>query len=88
MTIEIIIRRTNVFVSIKQKKRSKIKPVGFVIGSKNIYLTTSKGHLIIIDISKGKTISMIKIDNENLSRPFVLDKKLFIIKDSAIVKLD
>ena len=83
-----IIRITNVFDRIKQKKRSKIKPVGFIIGSKNIYLTTSKGHLIIIDISKGKPISMIKIDNENLSRPFVLDKKLFIIKDSAIVKLD
>jgi len=31
---------------------------------------------------------MIKIDNENISRPFVLDKKLFIIKDSAIVKFD
>ena len=83
-----IIRITNVFDRIKQKKRSKIKPVGFVIGSKNIYLTTSKGHLIIIDIIKGKPILMIKIDNENISRPFVLDKKLFIIKDSAIVKLD
>ena len=83
-----IIRITNVFDRIKQKKRSQIKPVGFVIGSKNIYLTTNKGHLIIIDILKGKPILMIKIDNKNISRPFVLDKKLFIIKDSAIVKLD
>ena len=83
-----IIRITNVFDRIKQKKRSKIKPVGIVIGSKNIYLTTSKGHLIIIDILKGKSILMIKIDNGKISRPFVLDKKLFIIKDSAIVKLD
>jgi len=31
---------------------------------------------------------MLKIDNERISRPFILDKKLFIIKDSAIIKLD
>ena len=44
--------------------------------------------LIAIDISTGKPILMIKVDNKNISRPFILDKKLFIIKDSAIIKLD
>ena len=83
-----IIRITNVFDRIKEKKRSNIKPVGFVVGSKNIYLTTSAGRLITIDISTGKPILMIKVDNKNISRPFILDKKLFIIKDSAIIKLD
>ena len=83
-----IIRITNVFDRIKEKKRSNIKPVGFVVGSKNIYLTTSNGRLIAIDISTGKPILMIKVDNKNISRPFILDKKLFIIKDSAIIKLD
>ena len=83
-----IIRITNVFDRIKEKKRSNIKPIGFVVGSKNIYLTTSTGRLITIDISTGKPILMIKVDNKNISRPFILDKKLFIIKDSAIIKLD
>ena len=83
-----IIRITNVFDRIKEKKRSNIKPIGFVVGSKNIYLTTSNGRLIAIDISTGKPILMIKVDNKNISRPFILDKKLFIIKDSAIIKLD
>ncbi len=83
-----IIRITNVFDRIKEKKRSKIRPIGFVVGSKNIYLTTNNGRLIVIDISTGKPVLMIKIDNKNISRPFVLDKKLFIIKDSAIIKLD
>ena len=83
-----IIRITNVFDRIKEKKRSNIKPIGFVVGSKNIYLTISTGRLITIDISTGKPILMIKVDNKNISRPFILDKKLFIIKDSAIIKLD
>ncbi len=83
-----IIRITNVFDRIKEKKRSNIKPIGFVVGSKNIYLTTSNGRLIAIDILTGKPILMIKVDNKNISRPFILDKKLFIIKDSAIIKLD
>ena len=83
-----IIRITNVFDRIKEKKRSNIKPIGFVVGSKNIYLTTSTGRLITIDISTGKPFLMIKVDNKNISRPFILDKKLFIIKDNAIIKLD
>ncbi len=83
-----IIRITNVFDRIKEKKRSNINPIGFVVGSKNIYLTTSNGRLIAIDISTGKPILMIKVDNKNISRPFILDKKLFIIKDNAIIKLD
>ena len=83
-----IIRITNVFSIIKEKKRSSIKPVGFIIGEKKIYLTTSNGRLIIIDTASGKSESMLKIDNETISRPFILDKNLFIIKENAIIKLD
>ena len=83
-----IIRITNIFDRIKEKKRKKIKPVGFIVGAKNIYLTTSNGRLIIIDVFNGKSSLMLKIDNERISRPFILDKKLFIVKDSAIIKLD
>ena len=83
-----IIRITNIFDRMKEKRRSKIKPVGFIVGTKNIYLTTNNGRLIIIDVFNGKSSLMLKIDNERISRPFILDKKLFIIKDSAIIKLD
>ena len=71
-----------------KKKRSKIKPEGFIIGNKNIYLTTSNGRLLIIDLSLGKTKKVLKIDGEKISRPFVLDKSLFIIKNNAIIKLN
>ena len=83
-----IVRITNIFDIIKEKKRSKILPIGFIVGKKNIYLTTNNGRLIIIDVLTGRSSSMLKIDNEKISRPFILDKNLFIIKDNAIIKIN
>ena len=83
-----IVRITNIFDRIKEKKRSQIIPVGFIVGEKNIYLTTNNGRLIIVDISTGRSSSMLKIDNEKISRPFILNKNLFIIKDNAIIKIN
>ena len=83
-----IIRITDIFKQFSKKKRSKIKPVGFIVGSNNIYLTTNNGRLLIIDILTGKTKSVLKIDGEKISRPFVLNKNMFIVKDNAIIKLN
>ena len=83
-----IIRKTDIFKQFNKKKRSQIKPIGFIIGSKNIYLTTNHGRLLVIDASLGKTISMLKIDNEKISRPFVLKQNLYIIKENCIIRLN
>jgi hypothetical protein len=83
-----IIRITDIFKKFKKKKRLKIKPVGFIVGSENIYLTTNHGRLMIIDITSGKTLSMIKIDNDKISRPFVLNQNLYIIKENSIIRLN
>ena len=83
-----IIRVSDVFKDFKKNKRDKIKPVGFVIGLNKIYLSTDNGRLIVIDTATGKTISILKIDNEKISRPFILDKNLFVVKDNAIIKLN
>ena len=83
-----IIRSTNVLKNIKRKKIKKFKPVGFVMGKNNIYLTTSNGRLFIIDIANGSTKSILKIDREKISRPIILKENLFIIKDNAIIKLN
>ena len=87
-TKRIVKEKTKRTYTFGQKQGSKIEPVGFIVGSKNIYLTTSHGRLIIIDITTGKPTSILKIDNDKISRPFVLNKNLFIIKDNAIIKLD
>ena len=84
----IVKEKTKPTYTFGKKQGSTIEPVGFIVGSKNIYLTTSHGRLIIIDITTGKPTSILKIDNNRISRPFVLNKNLFIIKDNAIIKLD
>ena len=43
---------------------------------------------MIIDIFTGKTKSILKIDNDKISRPFVLKKNLYIIKENSIIKLN
>ena len=92
-----IIRINNLFQKVKSKKiikaftkakEIKTKPIGFIVGSKNIYLTTDNGRLLVINTKEGKVISILKIDNEKISRPFVLNQSLFIIKDNSIIKLD
>ena len=83
-----IIRITDIFNEFSKNKRKKIKPVGFILGSSNIYLTTDHGKLLIIDIKSGKTISVKKIDNEKISRPFILKQNLYIIKRNSIVQLN
>ena len=83
-----IIKVTNVFNNFNPKKRDKIFPTGFVVGQKNIYLSTNIGRLLVIDIKSGKTISTLKVDSEKISRPFILNKSLYLVKDNAIIKLN
>ena len=33
-------------------------------------------------------LDIVKIDNEKISRPYVLNKNMFILKDNAILKLN
>ena len=83
-----IIRITDLLESFKSKKRLKINPVGFFVGKSNIYLTTDNGKLLVVEIKTGKTKSILKIDNEKISRPFVLNQNLYIIKKNSIIKLN
>ena len=83
-----IIRVTDVFKNFKPKKRNKIKPTGFIVGLNNIYLSTSTGRLIVIDIYTGDAKSTLKIDNDKISKPFVQNNDLFLVKDNAIIKIN
>ena len=68
--------------------RKQFKPVGFIVGKNNIYLTTDNGKLYVIDTESGKTKSIIKVDNKKISSPFALNKNLYVIKEDSIIKLD
>ena len=83
-----IIRITNLFENLKKKDKENILANGFVIGKKNIYLSTNNGKLFLIDILTGKTLKIIKVDNQNISGPFVVNNFLYLIKNKSIIKLN
>ena len=83
-----VIRVTDIFRNFKKKKRNQIKPIGFVVGLNEIYLSTNNGRLMIINTQNGKTISTLKIDSEKISKPFIQNKNLFLIKNDAIIRLN
>ena len=80
-----IIRITNIYENYKEKKRKNIKPIGFVIGKTNVYLTNNDGKMIVVDLVTGNTTSTIKVSNSLLSEPSIFNKDLFIIKNGSIV---
>ncbi len=83
-----ILRVNYVFKNFNQKKIMNIKPTGIAIGFNDIYVSTNNGRLLVIDLLSGRIKRTLKIDNEKISRPFISNKNLFVIKDNAIIKLD
>ena len=81
-----IIRVNNLYGIYKEKKKKDIKPVGFAIGSTKLYLTNSDGKIIIVDLNLGDVTRIEKIAGGFVSRPFIYNQNLFIIKNGSIVQ--
>ena len=83
-----IIRINNILKNIKEKRRKKYYPVGFIISDSKIYLATMNGRLFIINFSDSSFQKILKLDKEKLQRPIYFNKELYIIKDNAIIKIN
>ena len=83
-----IIRVNNIFNKFKPREKSGIEPTGFIVGKENVYLTTTHGRLLEIEIKNGETKRTIKIDNKKISRPLILNQDLYITTDNSIIKLN
>ncbi len=83
-----ILRITSIFNNTKLKKKSTIYPTGFIFNHNEIFVTTSNGKLVIIDISSGKIKKILKIDNKKISRPFVKNQNMYLIKDNSVIRLN
>ena len=80
-----ILRSTNIFNSFKNKK---IYPTGFIAAKKFIYVSLSNGRLLKANIKDGKTKDIIKIDGGKISRPYTLNKQMYILRNDAIIKVE
>ncbi len=81
-----IIRITDIFKNFKDNL--KIKPIGFIHAKNKIYVSCSNGRLVIINSSTGIQENIIKINNSKISRPYVLNNSMYLIKDNSITKID
>ena len=81
-----ILRITNLYNNYKERKRKNIKPIGFIIGKTNLYLTNNDGKMIVADLVTGNTTSSIKVSNNFISEPFIFNENLFIIKNGSIIQ--
>ena len=81
-----IIRINYLFENYKLKIRKKIKPIGFSIGNTNLYLTNNDGKMIIVDLNSGKVIDIQKISGNLVSKPFIYNQNLFVIKNGSITQ--
>ena len=81
-----IIRVTDLFKNYKLKKRKNINPVGFAIGNTNLYLTNTDGKMIVVDLSLGDIKKIEKISGDFISRPFIFNQNLFVIRNGSIIQ--
>ena len=83
-----IIRVTDVFNVFKLKKRNIIKPTGYIIGASKIYLSTNNGKIIKINIKDGNLDLVHRVSRNKISKPYVNNSKLYIIKNNGIIKIN
>ncbi|MDC3163001.1 PQQ-binding-like beta-propeller repeat protein [Candidatus Pelagibacter sp.] len=79
-----IIRVTDIFKIYQQKKRKNIYPIGFAIGNENLYLTNSDGKIIVVDLENGSIIKIEKVSSNLVSKPFIFNNNLFLVRNGSI----
>ena len=81
-----IIRITDVLKNFKKKEN--IKPIGFIHGKNKIYISLSNGRLVVIKSRTGVKDKIIKIHNSKISRPYILQNNMYLIKNNGIAKIN
>ena len=82
-----ILRISNSLMNIKNKD-NKIKPVGFIIAKNKIYLSLNNGRIIKIDLKTGLQENIFKLYGSKISRPYVSNGNMYIVKENAIIKVN
>tara|TARA_B100000131_G_scaffold308937_1_gene338857 strand:- start:278 stop:1555 length:1278 start_codon:yes stop_codon:yes gene_type:complete len=82
-----VLRISNTFINVKNKN-NEIKPVGFLIAKNKIYLSLNNGRIIKIDLKSGVQENIFKLHGSKISRPYIHDGNMYLIKDNAIIKVN
>ena len=83
-----IIKINNLYKNYEKKKRKNLKPTGFSIGSNKLYLSNSDGNLIIVSLNSGEVFKLEKVARNFISKPYIQDGNLFVVKNGSIIQYD
>jgi len=83
-----IIKIKDIFKIYKEKNRKKIKPTGFSISQDKIYVSNNDGKLIVLELTTGNILKVEKIARKIMSKPFLFNNHLFMIKNGAVVQYE
>ena len=83
-----ILRINDLFKNIKEKRKKNYRPIGFLVGKFNIYISTNNGKLLVVNFREGKIEKTLKLDSNKLQRPVYFNKSLYIAKDNSIIRLN
>ena len=81
-----IIKIKDIYKMYKDKNRKKIRPTGFSISQDKIYLSNNDGKLMILDLKTGNVLKAEKIARKIMSKPFLYNNHLFMIKNGSVVQ--
>jgi len=82
-----IIKIKDIYKIYKDKKRKKkIKLIGFSISQDKIYISGNDGKLIILELKTGNVLNVEKIARNIMSKPFLYNNHLFMIKNGAVIQ--
>ena len=81
-----IIKIKDIYKMYNDKNRKKIRPTGFSISQDKIYLSNNDGKLIILDLKTGNVLKAEKIARKIMSKPFLYNDHLFMIKNGSVVQ--
>jgi outer membrane protein assembly factor BamB len=83
-----ILRITNLFNQNKLNKKNEIFPTGFILNSQELFISTNIGKYVIANIKSGKVTKVIKIDNKKISRAFVKNGDMYLLRNNSIIKMN
>ena len=83
-----IIKIKDIYKIYKDKNREKTKPIGFSISQDKIYLSNDDGKLLILDLKTSNVLKVENIARNIMSKPFLHNNHLFMIKNGAVVKYE
>jgi len=81
-----IIRVNDLYQDYKIKRRKNIYTTGFFVARNKIYLSSSDGKLIIVDLNTGIVLNTIKVSGNKILQPYFNNDNLFLITNGSIIK--